>query len=121
MNNDKRNRIHESCSNFDRTIKLDDHIGTKPDRCSYWLVADPVTMEYEAIPNPLKSVRGPAAGKLIAQVLQEHMAKCILADGCRCNQMKEVSKNGIRVLLGMTGSVRENVEKFNRSQFPRML
>ncbi len=102
-------------------LKLDDHIGTKPDKCSYWLVVDPVTMEYEALPNPLISLRGPAAGKLIAQVLQEHMVKFILAGGCRCNQMKEMSKNGIRVLLGMTGSVRETVEKFNRSQFSRML
>ena len=102
-------------------IKLDDHIGTKPDKCSYWLVVDPATMEYEAIPNPLISVGGPAAGKLLAQVLQEHMVKFILAGGCGCNQLKELSENGIRVLLGMTGSVRKTVEKFNRSEFSRML
>ena len=85
------------------------------------LVVDPATLECEAIPNPLMRVGGPAVGKLIAQVLQEHKVKFILAGGCRCNQMKEMSKNGIRVLLGMTGSVRETVEKFNRSQFSRML
>ena len=102
-------------------LKLDDHVGISPDKCSYWLVVDPATMEYEAIPNPLINVSGPAAGKLLTQVLQEHMVKFILAGSCGCNQMKELSKNGMRVLLGMTGSVRETVEKFNRSQFPRML
>lgn len=101
--------------------KLDDHMGTRPDKCSYWLVVDPATMEYEAIPNPLMNLGGPAAGKLLAQLLQEHMVKFILAGCCGCNQMKELSKNGMRVLLGMTGSVRETVEKFNRSQFSRIL
>ena len=101
-------------------LKLDDHMA-KPDKCSHWLVVDSVTMECEAIPNPLMRVGGPAAGKLITQVLQEHMVKFILAGGCGCNQLKEIGGNGIRVLLGMTGSVRETVEKFNRSQFSRML
>jgi len=101
--------------------KLDDPIGTRPDRCSYWLVVDPVTMEWEPIPNPLMSVGGPAAGKLIAQVLQEQRVKFILAGGGRCKPLKEVGGNGVRVLLGMTGTVRETVEKFNRSPFSKTL
>jgi len=101
--------------------KLDEHVGTRPDKCPYWLIVDPATMEYEAIPNPLMSVGGPAAGKLLAKIMQEHTVKFILAGGCGCNQLKELGKNGIRVLLGMTGSIRETVEKFNRSQFSRML
>jgi len=101
-------------------LKLDDHVGIRPDKCSYWLVVDPETMECEAISNPLMSIGGPAAGKLLAQLLQEHMVKFILAGGCGCNQLKELGENGMRVLLGMTGSVRETVEKFNRGQFPRM-
>lgn len=101
--------------------KLEGNIATRPDKCSHWLVVDPATMGYEAIPNPLMSVGGPAAGKLIAQVLQEHMVKFILAGGYGCNQLKELGKNGMRVLFGMTGSVRETVEKFNRIQFSRML
>jgi len=100
--------------------KLDDHVGTRPDKCSYWLVVDPVTMECEAIPNPLMSVGGPAAGKLLTRILQEHMVEFILAGGCGCNQLKGLSENGMRVLLGMTGSVRETVVKFNRSQFSGM-
>ena len=101
--------------------KLDDPIGTRPDTCSYWLVVDPVTMECEPIPNPLRNVRGPAAGKFIAQVLQENRVKFILAGGCGCNQLKELGKDGMRVLLGMNGSVQEAVEKFNRSQFSKTL
>jgi predicted Fe-Mo cluster-binding NifX family protein len=98
--------------------KLDDHIGTRPDKCSHWRFVDPATMEYEAIANPLMSAGGPAAGKLIAQVLQEYMVKFILAGSYECNQLKELGGNGMRVLFGMTGSVRETVEKFNRSPFP---
>ena len=101
-------------------LKLDDPVGIRPDKCSYWLVVDPATMEYEAIPNPLINLGGPAAGKLLAQLLKEHMVKFVLAGGCGCNQLKELGEYGIRVLLGMTGSVRETIEKFNRSQFPGM-
>ncbi|MBN2376429.1 MAG: hypothetical protein JXD22_08510 [Sedimentisphaerales bacterium] len=97
--------------------KLDDHIGVRPDKCSFWLVVDPVTMECEAIPNPLLSIGGPAARKLIAQILQEHRVTFILAGGCGCDQLKELDEEGLRVLLGMTGSVRETVEQFNRSRF----
>ncbi|MBN1126837.1 MAG: NifB/NifX family molybdenum-iron cluster-binding protein [Sedimentisphaerales bacterium] len=98
--------------------KLDDPIGTRPEKCSYWLFVDPVTMEYEAMPNPLRSVGGPAAGEFLAQVLQEYRVQFILAGGSGCTQLKELGGNGLRVLLGMTGSVRETVEKFNRSPFP---
>jgi len=100
---------------------LDDHVGIRPDKCSYWLFVDPVTMEYEAIQNPMMSLSGPAAGKLLVQQLRENAVKFILAGGCGCNQLKELGENGMRVLLGMTGLVRETVEKFNRSQFFRML
>jgi predicted Fe-Mo cluster-binding NifX family protein len=98
--------------------KLDDLIGTRPDKCSFWLFVDPATMGYEAIPNPLTSVRGPAAGKFLAQILEEYRVKFILAGDCRCKQLKDLSENGIRVLFGMTGSARETVEKFNQSPFP---
>lgn len=98
--------------------KLDDPIGTRPNKCSYWLVVDSVTMECEAIPNPLTSVSGPAAGKFLAQILEEYRVKFILAGDYRCKQLKDLSENGMRVLFGMTGSARETVEKFNRSPFP---
>ena len=101
-------------------LKLEDHVGMGADKCPYWLVVDPATMDYKAVPNPLTNVSGPAAGKLLARLMQEHMVDFILAGDCGCNQLKELSENGIRVLLGMTGSVRETVEKFNRSQFSRM-
>ena len=101
--------------------KLDDLIGTRPDKCSHWLFVDPVTMEYEAIQNPLTSIHGPAAGRFLSQVLQENKVKFVLAGNFGCNQLKDLDRNEIRVLLGMTGSVRETVEKFNRSQFSIML
>lgn len=97
--------------------KLDDLIGAQPDTCSHWLFVDPVTMECEAIPNPLTSVRGPAAGNFLAQILEEYRVKFILTGGCGCKQLKGLSENGMRVLLGMTGSARETVEKFNQNPF----
>jgi len=54
---------------------------------------------------------------LVVLILEEYRVKFILTGGCGCNQLKELGADGIRVLLGMTGSVREAVEKFNRSPF----
>ena len=102
-------------------LTLDDNVGTRPDRCSYWLFVEPATMKYEAIQNPIMSLSGPAAGNFLVQLFKENSVKFILAGGCGCNQLKELSKNGMRLLLGMTGSVRETIEKFKRSQFTKLL
>ena len=101
-------------------LRLDDHVGIRPDECTYWLVVDSASMEYEAIPNPLIKLSGPAAGNFLAKLLKGYTVKFILAGGCGCNQFKELDENGMRVLLGMTGSVRETVEKFNQSYYSRM-
>ena len=97
--------------------KLDDPIGARPDKCPYWLLVDPVTMEYEAIPNPLMSISGPAKEMFIVQILQKNRVKFILAGSYGVDHLNELGKNGIKVLLGLTGSVRETVGKFNRSIF----
>lgn len=97
--------------------KLDDPVGTRPDKCSHWLVVDTVSMEYDAMPNPLVKLGGPAAGRFLAMLLQECMVKFILAGGCGCEQLEGLGKNGMRVLLGVKGSVREAVEKFSQNYF----
>ncbi|UCD48876.1 MAG: NifB/NifX family molybdenum-iron cluster-binding protein [Phycisphaerales bacterium] len=94
---------------------LEQPVGPGAGKCHSWLVVDPVTMEYEAIRNPFATVSGPGAGKFLVAQLKEYGVGVVLVGGFGCNDLKLLSHAGIRVLLGMTGSVRETVEKFKRS------
>ena len=94
--------------------KIDDSVGTVPDSSPYWLFVDLETMKCEAMPNPLTSIGGPAKLQLIIQVLHNSKVKYILAGGYGTIQLKELEKNGIKVLFGLKGSVRKTVEKFHR-------
>ena len=98
---------------------LDDPVGATPSESPFLLIVDAKTLEFESIPNPLVSKDKEAAQMLLSQLMQEHSAKVILAGAAGSRELSKLNKNGIRVLLGMTGSIRDTVEKFNRVQFSK--
>lgn len=85
---------------------LDACIGTQFHRSKYLLIIDLDTMEYEAMVNPLLVLSGPAAGKLFAQQLLEENVRIVLASNCGSNISEFLGTAGIRIIAGMSGSVR---------------
>lgn len=94
---------------------LEHYVGTRARRCGYLLIVDPDTMQYEVVQNPLVSLWGPAAGKLFAQLVLQNDVHTILAGSCGDNTLKALRDAGIKIFVGMTGSVRRAVEQFKRS------
>lgn len=80
----------------------------------YLLIVDLGTMKYEAMPNPLLAVRGPAAGKLFAQQLLEAGVSKILVNKCSFDIRKFLGQAGIQIIDGMSGSVGSALEQFRK-------
>ena len=90
---------------------LDARVGSKLSRSKYLLIIDIDTMEYEAMPNPVMALGGPAAGRLFAQqLLQENVSK-VLANNCDSNILKFLGSAGIQIIGGISGSVRRAVKQ----------
>lgn len=81
-------------------------------RSKYILIIEPDTMEYKAIRNPLLVLSGPATGKLFAQQLLEENVEIVLASNFSSNILKFLGSAGIRIIVGVGGSVRRAVEQF---------
>ena len=50
---------------------LEHYVGAKANRCGYLLIIDPDTMQHQVVQNPAAALRGPAAAKLVAQLVLE--------------------------------------------------
>ena len=91
---------------------IDACVGTKLRLSKYLLIIDLGTMEYEAMPNPIMALSGPAAGKLFAQQLLEVNISKVLANNCSSDIRKSLGQTGIQVIGGVSGSVHSAVERF---------
>ena len=91
---------------------IDACVGTKLRLSKYLLIIDLGTMEYEAMPNPIMALSGPAAGKLFAQQLLQKGISRVLANNCGSDILKSLGDVGIQVIGGVSGSVRSAVKRF---------
>lgn len=90
---------------------IDACVGTGLRRSKYLLIIDIDTMKYEAMPNPILSIGGPAAGKLFAQQLLQKDVTKILTNSCSPDIRKTLGLAGIQVIDGTSGSVYGAVEQ----------
>ncbi len=98
---------------------LDDHVGATPERCQNVLIINPVTLDFQSIKNPLaECCDGHAAAKMLARLLRKHQVKVFLMGGCGYRGLRELTKSGIRILFGMTGSASQSVDKFMEIKYP---
>lgn len=91
---------------------LDACVATQFHRSKYILIIDLDTMEYKAITNPLLLLSGPATGKLFAQQLSEENVGIVMASNCSSNILRFLGSAGVRIIVGVGGSIRRVVEQF---------
>jgi len=91
---------------------LDACVATQFHRSKYILIIDLDTMEYKAITNPLLVLSGPATGKLFAQQLSEENVGIVMASNCSSNILRFLGSAGVRIIVGVGGSIRRVVEQF---------
>ena len=90
---------------------LDDHVEARFGRCAYFLVVDPDTLEFEPIQNPNIAVGG-GAGIQSAQLLANRDVSAVLTGNCGPNAFQTFGAAGIQVITGVTGQVREAIQRY---------
>jgi predicted Fe-Mo cluster-binding NifX family protein len=94
---------------------LDDQVEARFGRSPYFIFANPDTLEFESMPNPNMSLGG-GAGPQSAQLMAEKGVSVVLTGNCGPNAFQTFGAAGIQVITGVSGRVREAVEKFKFGQ-----
>lgn len=90
---------------------LDDMVETRFGRCACFLIIDLDTMELEALPNPNKKTNG-EAGIQSAQLLARKNVSVLFTGNCEPNASQTFNAAGIYVMTGLSGQVREAIQKY---------
>jgi predicted Fe-Mo cluster-binding NifX family protein len=97
---------------------LDAQIDPRFGRCSYFVIVDSETMQYEAILNTAVGVTG-GAGIQAAQTIAKKGVKLLITGNVGPNAFGALSAAGIEQVTGFAGTVREAVEKFKRGELSK--
>jgi predicted Fe-Mo cluster-binding NifX family protein len=97
---------------------LDAQIDPRFGRCSYLIIVDSETMQFEAIPNMAAGATG-GAGIQAAQTIAKKDVKLLITGNVGPNAFGALSAAGIEIATGAFGTVREAVEKFKRGEFQK--
>ncbi|MBN1418034.1 MAG: 4Fe-4S binding protein [Planctomycetes bacterium] len=90
---------------------LDDDVDPRFGRCAYFLVVDTESQQFEAVENP-NLAAGHGAGIQSAQMIAERGASAVLTGNCGPNAYETLRAAGIDVVVGVSGSIRGAVERF---------
>ncbi|RLG67848.1 MAG: dinitrogenase iron-molybdenum cofactor biosynthesis protein [Methanobacteriota archaeon] len=93
---------------------LDSEIDPRFGRCPYFLIVDPETMSFEAIPNPNINAMG-GAGIQSAQLVVNKGVKAVITGRVGPNAYQVLSAAGIEILTA-TGKARQAIEAYKRGE-----
>ena len=95
----------------DLQARLDPRFG----RCSYFLIIDPDTMEFEACDNASAAL-GSGAGVQAAQFVASKGASAVITGHCGPKAIEVLSAGGIKVFAGQEGSVNDVVTAYKNGK-----
>ena len=95
---------------------LDAQVDPRFGRCANFVLVDSETMETEEAENENVSVGG-GAGIQSAQLVTNKGATVVLTGNCGPNAFRTLQAAGIEVIVGVTGTVREAIEKYKAGGF----
>jgi predicted Fe-Mo cluster-binding NifX family protein len=91
----------------DLTSQIDPRFGRSP----YFIFVDPETMQFEAIENPNVNAMG-GAGIQTAQLIANKGVEVVLTGSCGPNAFQTLQAAGVKVIVGVVGTVNEAIEKY---------
>jgi predicted Fe-Mo cluster-binding NifX family protein len=94
---------------------LDSKVDPRFGRAQYFIIVEPETMEFEAIENPNATASG-GAGIQSAQTIANKGVKVVITGNCGPNAFQTLKSAGIDVITGISGTVKEAIEKYKISK-----
>lgn len=94
---------------------IDAEVDPRFGRCQYFVIVDPDTMQFESIENSSASASG-GAGISAAQMIAGKGVEAVLTGNCGPNAYQVLSPAGIKVVTGVTGTVRDSVQSYKSGQ-----
>jgi predicted Fe-Mo cluster-binding NifX family protein len=95
---------------------LDDQVDPRFGRCPYFIIADPETMEFEAVGNS-SAMTASGAGISTAQMIANKGAQAVLSGNCGPNAYQVLSAAGLQAINGVTGKIRDAIEGYKAGRF----
>ena len=105
-----------SATSGDLEAQVDPRFG----RCPYFVIVDPDTMKFEAVPNTSATAMT-SAGIQAAQTLVQRGVQAIITGNVGPNAHQALSPAGVKIVVGVSGTVRDVVEKFKGGQLQEMV
>jgi len=95
---------------------LDAEVDPRFGRCQYFIIADPETMEFEAVDNSSAMAAG-GAGISAAQMIADKGVEAVLTGNCGPNAYQVLSSAGIPIITGVSGKVKDVIQGYQAGQF----
>jgi predicted Fe-Mo cluster-binding NifX family protein len=92
---------------------LDGAVDPRFGRCTYFVIVDTETMQYEVVPNTSQSAPH-GAGIQSAQIIASKGVKVVLTGNVGPNAYQSLSAAGIQIVTGATGTVRKTITKYKK-------
>ena len=90
---------------------LEDLVDPRFGRCPYFLIVNPATMEFEALPNTNAELGG-GAGIQSAKSVMEKGATVILTGSCGPNAVQVFEQGKVHIVNGVSGIASQAVQQF---------
>ncbi len=94
---------------------LDSQVDPRFGRCQYFIIVDTETLEFEAIKNPNIDAMG-GAGIQSSQLVADKEINAVITGNVGPNAFQTLQSFGIDVITGVSGTVKEIVEKYKKNE-----
>lgn len=95
---------------------LDAEVDPRFGRCPYFVIADPDTMNFEALENS-NAMQAGGAGISTGQMIASKGVQVVLTGNCGPNAYQVLSTAGIQVITGVSGKIQDAIQAYKSGQF----